>query len=1182
MYAPSLAVVPMSARDDSPPADEPAASSETYAFDVDTLDDAKASQPPSGVRVAGTRTLAPEIQDRYSDVTPGKPGELGRGGMGVIREVLDRHLSRKVARKELLSSSRPSAGGQPSDTQRFLREARVTAQLEHPSIVPIYELGLTQQGRPYYTMRRVRGASLDQLLGSRKSLQERLELLGHLIDVCQALGYAHSRGVVHRDVKPANVMVGAFGETVLLDWGLARLQDDEEPEPQADEALDGRVDTSGTGRTVDGAVMGTPSYMSPEQAWGRTASLDARSDVWSLGAMLYELLCGAPPHEAHDLMHLLEKARSGVVLPAQEREPAAPPDLAAIAMKALAEEPKNRYDSAGQLAEELESWRSGRAIAAYNYSAREVLWRFLRRHKTTVMVGGVASLALIALGLGSYVRIGQERDLALVALEEAEQQRLLAEAGRQELLGSRPQALALVRAAADLGAAHTEAEQYRLATTGGLLTVLEGTDVSLAELAFSGDGAHLVAGGWEGGAMVWDLATGLRQDIATPDQGRTARAIGFRPGTNQVFVADEDGHAGLWGADDGELKLRLASTDTGITSWVAAPDGSWLAGGAEDGRIVTWNPETGQLTAVLEGHGQPISELAVSPDGSRLLVPAAGSEAWVWGIASAELLARLVLGSGQTARVAWSPAGNRLAAATKSGRTRIWDAASFDVVGSTEHGRMVRGLAFSPDGELIASGAQDGTVQLLSSATGELVRVLESETGAVRTLAFTPDGQRLVTGGLQGLVEVWDIASGTRLSAGGADSSHVGRVRASPSSVSVAAVTFAPDVYLWRDMPGLLQREYARPRRGLYREVAISGSGRWGASHARKEELTVYDLAAGREAWTARVRARPLRHVSFSPSGRLLAAASHGDGVAIVDVASGDVRQELTAEVPWGHSMGFLTEQQLVIATTSGGLEVHDVHTGVRTGVYRACDGGPDRELVLAPQAGIAVTMTDGRLVGWDLHRGVLLLDSVLAGASAYQVIDLSDDGSLVAYASSSGDVGVRRTASGEAVFEGRIARAQAADLSADGTLLAVGDENGGVHVLEVSTGAAMVRCGGHPSDALRVAFTPGSRYLVSTGGDELRVCDLRTGAPFLVASAPGTRSLALSSDGSTWISGGDRGTLRTWRLPEVEQVAEGIRSIGQATNLRVCRDSFGVVPVVPFPSASSVWAPARSCPEGL
>jgi formylglycine-generating enzyme required for sulfatase activity len=362
----------------------------------DGSSDLSTTFPPPGGASGGPR-------ERYSLF-----GEIARGGMGAILKVFDNDLRRTLAMKVILSQDRaladsPAESVDPQVLSRFLEEAQVTSQLDHPGVVPVHELGIDAAGRVYFTMQLVRGRDLRHYYQKvREGGWSVTRALNVLLKVCEATAFAHSRNVVHRDLKPANIMVGKYGEVYVMDWGLARVLSRRDPRDLAPRPGTGAEDASSPLETMDGTVIGTPFYMPPEQAAGRTSEIGPPADVYAVGAMLYELLAGAKPYvRGNERPHprtVLSRVLAGPPPPLNEVAPAAPPELVAICERAMAREPAARYASMDALAEDLRAWLEGRVVRAYETGALAELKKWVQRNRG-MAAASAAALVLLVVGL---------------------------------------------------------------------------------------------------------------------------------------------------------------------------------------------------------------------------------------------------------------------------------------------------------------------------------------------------------------------------------------------------------------------------------------------------------------------------------------------------------------------------------------------------------------------------------------------------------------------------------------------------------------------------------------------------------------------------------------------------------------------------------------------------------------
>jgi tetratricopeptide (TPR) repeat protein len=421
--------------------------------DLEQLADAEVQASLSRVAVAGPTADDPGATAPHGAGRPTSAGERfrilrphARGGLGEVFVALDEELHREVALKEILEQH----ADHPDSRTRFVLEAEITGGLEHPGIVPVYGLGQYADGRPYYAMRFIRGDSLQAACvrfhqadvpgrdPGERALELRL-LLGRLIDVCQALQYAHDRGVLHRDLKPGNIMLGKYGETLVVDWGLAKAMGKfDEPGAAATAAEEPTLrptSASSAGQTLCGSALGTPAYMSPEQAGGRLDLLGPASDVYSLGATLYFLLTGKAAFSKREDSQVLQHVQRGDFPRPRQVKAAVPPALEAICLKAMALAPAHRYVRPRQLADDLEHWLADEPVSAWPEPWRVKTRRWVGRHRTPVTAAAAALVvALVAATVGAvwYQHEQAQRAAEQARLDAEEKQRQAELAVRRE------------------------------------------------------------------------------------------------------------------------------------------------------------------------------------------------------------------------------------------------------------------------------------------------------------------------------------------------------------------------------------------------------------------------------------------------------------------------------------------------------------------------------------------------------------------------------------------------------------------------------------------------------------------------------------------------------------------------------------------------------------------------------
>ncbi|MDB4958080.1 MAG: protein kinase [Myxococcales bacterium] len=693
--------------------------------------------------------------------------EIAKGGMGRVLEARDLRLGRQVAIKELLPRSRDVA-------KRFEREALITARLQHPSIIHVYEAGIWPGGEPFYAMPHIAGRSLDKVVAERKTLAARLDLLSNVISVADALAYAHSENVIHRDLKPANVLVGEYGETVVIDWGLAKdldtTGDAKESQQMSVRAL---IDET------PGSVVGTPAYMPPEQARGE--AVDERSDVYAIGALLYKVLVGRAPYEAGKAKTVIELVKARAPVPIQDREAGVPRDLVAIVEKAMARDPNDRYPTAGALARDLKRFQTGQLVDAHRYTRAQLVWRFVKHHRVALMIAATALAVLAIVGVVSVRSILVERETAKRAQNKAEAGRiaLLEERGRSELLaGHTGAALAyLVSAAKDglrggargflIADAMRPFHAERAALRGG------------TAVAVSPDGLQILTAGH--GNVLLSNVDGA--PLRSFPEARTIRVVAFDPKGTRFLAAGDDGVARIWSLAGAELS-RLTGHAGTINDAAFNSDGTRVVTGGEDSTVRVWNVATGAQIAISACHSQAVTSVRFSPDGARVASASHDHTACVSSAITGGFITQIRGHKGSVNSVRWTRDGAFLLTASDDGTACVWSAGGSNptpdnpdagggklVVAPIHHDRStsIDVAELSPDGTRVLTAGDDHVARVWElpdlvaeqgTPPAQLVWTLGGHADKLVAAAFSSDGLRIATAGFDNRATVWDATTG--------------------------------------------------------------------------------------------------------------------------------------------------------------------------------------------------------------------------------------------------------------------------------------------------------------------------------------------------------------------------------------------------------------------------------------
>jgi WD40 repeat protein len=1010
--------------------------------------------------------------------------ELGRGGMGVVFKARQVSLNRPVALKMILAGQLAS----PADVQRFQAEAQMGACLDHPHIVPIYEVG-AYQGQHYFSMKLMEGGSLAAQISEGRWKMERPQQQRQaaqlIATLARAVEHAHQRGLLHRDLKPGNILFDLEERPHVSDFGLSK---------RVQPAAEGQKG-QGADLTVSGMLLGTPSYMAPEQATAlRTVTTAA--DVYSLGAVLYELLTGTAPFQGDSPLATLHQVTSAEPPRPRSCNPLVDRDLETITLKCLEKEPRRRYVSAAALAEDIARWLAGEPIRARPAGSLERIAKWTKRRPASATLCALLATAFLVgvavLIWGWQGAVAAEREQQLRAGKEAEEKR--AEAARADQEAHAKGRLAVQLYFKNVALARLEFADNNLGRANQLLTECEdnlrGWEWQFLDRYFHPDSLTLRQHTAGVVGLAFSADSTRLASVSSPLHDR--RIYDGITGRRKPTASTWSGNRGairICRTSDGHELLAIDPRADFICRVALSPDGKAVACSGESrsaiGFIKVFDAGTGKELFSVSGHKNVVRSIAFSPDGQLLASASDDGMANLWDAKSGKLLrgiARRDSTISAISTLAFSPDGKRLAGAiTEDATARIWETATGrQVCVLTGHTATITRVAFSPDSQRLATASEDHTIKLWHAPTGQELGTLVGHKDGVAAVGFSPDGGRLVSAGYDDMGRVWDLAGGMSAFTLTGHGAAVLDAAYSPDGQRLATASLDGTVKLWSARDGyaaVALRSASSPLNGL----VFSPDGRRlaGQSRTQRGTVVVLDTATGKEVRRFAGHDKQIAALAYAPDGRRVASLSLDNTVRVWDAATGQALHTLRlsgqpANTVDARGLAYSSDGKRIAAAASSatvkvwdaatGQELHDFHEAAGSVVF-----SPDAQRLA--WAGREELKVRDELTGKELYTVRGSFEKVLFTPDGAHLIAVSDKVRFLDAAT-----GQERMA---LPFRSET-RCDLAALSPDGRRLALVDSRNVIRLWDTRSGEEAFALPGHTEMVVGLAFSPDGQRLAS------------------------------------------------------------------------------------------------------